>query len=72
MAKVKEATGVRYVGDGAFVQGVPVRDLTAQEWDDLPEELQAMALAAGIFEPAVGKPVVIGPAISESEQEREQ
>jgi hypothetical protein len=54
-------SGVRYVGDGAFIQGVPARDLTAEEWAAVPSELQTMAVAARIFEPMV----------SEHEQESE-
>jgi hypothetical protein len=33
MAKQPSATGVvRYIGDGAYLFGVPARDLTPEEW----------------------------------------
>lgn len=37
----------RYVGGGAFVPGVPTRDLSEKEWALLPKSLQKKALAAG-------------------------
>jgi len=34
---------MRYIGDGAFVNGVPARDLTAVEWLALAEEQREAA-----------------------------
>lgn len=32
-----------------FVQGIPARDLTQEEWDALPEELKDLAVSSGIY-----------------------
>ena len=34
---------MRYVGDGAFVNGVPARDLSADEWGALTDEQREAA-----------------------------
>lgn len=44
---------MRYIGGGDFIQGVPARDLTRDEWEALEEILAAAALAAGVYELAV-------------------
>lgn len=42
--------GARYTGDGTqFLSGVPARDLTPEEWADLPDALRAVALATGLY-----------------------
>lgn len=50
MSKKRKLSGARYVGDGNYILGVPARDLTAGEWDALPEERRRVCLAAGVFE----------------------
>jgi hypothetical protein len=41
---------VTYVGDGGFITGVPMRDMSQEEWLALPDELLALALASGLYE----------------------
>lgn len=36
---------------GSFVPGVPARDLSAAEWDALPDDRRALALATGLYTP---------------------
>ncbi len=36
-----------YIGKGAYIEGVPARDLSADEWAEIPPELQDKAIAAG-------------------------
>lgn len=38
-----------YVGAGAFIHGVPARDLTGEEWDALDIETQRVALARSLY-----------------------
>lgn len=35
--------------EGAFVSGVPLRDITEEEWQALPERLQRSADASGFY-----------------------
>lgn len=44
------AKKIKYVGKGSFLIGVPGRDMTADEWDALDEELRDQALALGLYE----------------------
>jgi hypothetical protein len=39
----------KYIGNGAFLQGVPTRDLTKKEWDALSKERQADLLRLGLY-----------------------
>ena len=39
----------KYIGNGAFLQGVPTRDLTKQEWDALSKERQADLVRLGLY-----------------------
>ncbi len=39
----------KYIGNGAFLQGVPTRDLTKQEWDALSKERQADLISLGLY-----------------------
>lgn len=45
----------RYIGGGAYLLGVPARDLDEAEWDALGPELQAVAVERGLYE-ADGRP----------------
>jgi len=45
------APAMRYVGDGAFVLGVPMRDLSAAEWLALSDNERQAAQA--LYEPDV-------------------
>jgi hypothetical protein len=38
-----------YKGEGYFA-GVPARDMSAEEWAELPKEIQKAALKAGLYE----------------------
>lgn len=41
---------VRYTGGGAmYVPGVPMRDLTAEEFDELSAEARALVRASGAY-----------------------
>lgn len=48
-----ETSGVLYIGNGHFMQGVPARDLNAAEWNALSPELQATLCALGLYCEAV-------------------
>lgn len=39
----------KYTGNGAFLQGVPARDLTKQEWDALSADQRGAALSLGLY-----------------------
>lgn len=41
---------MRYIGGGAYLLGVPARDLEPEEWDALGPELQAVALERHLYE----------------------
>lgn len=41
---------MKYVGNGYFVPGVPMRDIPIDEWEALPEELRDKALALGLYQ----------------------
>ena len=38
-----------YIGDGAFVNGVPARDLTKAEWDELTAEQRKAAVDLKLY-----------------------
>lgn len=44
----KPAYVVEYSGDG-FENGVPARNLTAEEWAAVPDETQKRLLASGMY-----------------------
>ena len=49
--------GVRFLGDGsAFIQEVPMRDMTASEWADLDDAQRAQCLALGLYQIATEAP----------------
>lgn len=42
--------GVQYLGDGTnYVEGVPARGLTREEWQAVSADLKALALATGLY-----------------------
>jgi hypothetical protein len=43
-------TKVIYTGNGAFVHGVPARDLLKKEWNALSKEMRDSLLRQGIYE----------------------
>jgi hypothetical protein len=43
---------IKYVGDGAYFQGIPARDLTDEEFAALPAEQQQILLDSGLYAPA--------------------
>lgn len=46
----KVITIVRYTGDGTqYLEGVPIRDLTPDEWQALSDATRALALASGLY-----------------------
>jgi hypothetical protein len=47
----------KYVGGGAFVNGVPARDLTKDEWDALDEGARARALELKLHQVGAGAPI---------------
>jgi hypothetical protein len=45
---MSEKTFVVYLG-GGFIHGVPTRDMTRAEWEELPESWRRMALETGLY-----------------------
>ncbi len=42
---------IKYTGNGSeYVSGVPARDLTEQEFKDLPEETRKIVLNCGLYD----------------------
>lgn len=42
---------IKYTGNGAeYVSGVPARDLSEQEFKDLPEETQRIVMDCGLYD----------------------
>lgn len=48
MAKKNEPTGWRYVGNGAYIPGVPARDLSPAEMQEHAETISAQSSISGI------------------------
>ncbi len=46
-----------YIGGGRWAHGVPARDLSQDEWDALPAELQAVAVEQGLYRSEPGAEV---------------
>lgn len=40
---------VKYKNNG-FLQGLPARDMTMNEWESMPKELQTLGLDLGLYE----------------------
>ncbi len=41
---------ITYLGTaGEFISGIPMRDLTMDEWNALPEHLRRLAIAAKLY-----------------------
>jgi hypothetical protein len=49
------AVRYRYIGDGAYLPGIPARDLTDEDLAELTEEQRAAVAASAIYEDAGGK-----------------
>lgn len=41
---------IKYKGNGNYIQGVPARDLSMDEWNSLSKELQEAAMKSGLYE----------------------
>lgn len=39
----------KYIGDGAFIHGVPARDMDESEWDALTDEEREAALVRKLY-----------------------
>jgi hypothetical protein len=52
---------VRYQGAGAYVSGVPARDLTDEEYAALSDELRERLTASGLYEIAPGGEPTMAP-----------
>lgn len=48
MAKKNEPVGWRYVGNGAFVPGVPARNLTPMEMQEFAEVISVQSSLLGV------------------------
>ena len=49
---IKIVSGMKYVGDGfGFLMGVPARDLTLDDWNQLYPEQQREVLNSKLYEP---------------------
>lgn len=44
-----ESAAAIYIGDGAYVPGIPARSLTAEEWGELPVFTQQSLIAQGLY-----------------------
>ncbi len=40
---------VRYIGGGNFIPGVPARDMTPDEWSEIPADLREAAVQNGLY-----------------------
>ena len=49
MDELPEPIAARYVGAGAFLQGMPARDVTVAEWEALTEDQRALGVALGLY-----------------------
>ena len=58
---------IRYLGDGSqFFSGIPNRDMTAEEWLEIPEVLRAEAIASGLYREESGrKKIQSAPTVAE-------
>lgn len=54
-AEDPKSEDLKYVGDGAYLNGVPARDLTAAEIEDRGLKVADLR-ASGLYEPAKQKP----------------
>lgn len=41
---------VRYIGDGAWLPGVPARDLSTEEWEQYKDTILASSQAAQLYQ----------------------
>lgn len=57
---------IKYVGDGGFIQGVPARNLTQEDFDAFDKDTQALILASGLYEISTDKPAKASKKESES------
>lgn len=55
-----------YMGDGDYVQGIPARDLTLEEWEAISDEQQERLKELGIFRLKPGR--VAGTAEEDPEE----
>lgn len=49
-----EIVAAVYIGDGAYIPGIPARSLTTEEWDTLPVFIQQSLISQGIYRLAEG------------------
>ena len=46
--KPRKKGGVKYIGGGRFIVGVPAKDMTAKQWARVPAAKQRRAIALGL------------------------
>ncbi len=56
MTPKKKDEVIRYRGDGAFILGVPARDLTEDEFSALPDDVRKQVVNSGLYDFAVKTP----------------
>lgn len=44
-----EKMEIRYTGEGRYIQGIPARDLSPEEWQRLSEEQRESAVRLGLY-----------------------
>lgn len=49
-AKHREETAVIYTGGGAYMQGLPTKNMSAEEWERYDPELRQAALKLGLYQ----------------------
>lgn len=48
--KKKKVNGATYTGKGAYIHGVPARDMTAEEWQSFSQAEREHFVNLGLFE----------------------
>jgi hypothetical protein len=47
--KPKKKSGVRYVGKGTFLSGIPAKNMDSDEWERIPADRRKHALKLGLY-----------------------
>lgn len=48
-AAIVESDVIRYIGEGTYVPGIPARNLSGAEWDELPAATRQALLAQNLY-----------------------
>lgn len=50
MSRKSSPATVRYCGQGAYLLGLPARDMSLEEWQSYPESQRKLALELGLYD----------------------